>query len=466
MAASLETLVTRFEAIATRLEKSVARIPGSGGGNDDDEDGIPLFVEEYQRIIDNDLKNVVESTKAIGLTESAELIDKAFKNNLDFVKRAPKSKKPPMREMLKFLIPGSHAIQYADSARYKGKNVKKFGDHLKAVFELISIVSWVTMSPPNGLPYQHCQSQTGSVDFNLLRVQKNNKDDLSKNWIKDMKKLAKSIEEYVKQFKKTGLTFNPKGSNFSEVSAVTTVSSKSKKEEEEEKKASPSTEKKKIGGGGGMGAVFGQLNKGLGITKGMKKVTSDMKTKNRKDRSGKVTVKKQQPKNKRKKYGPPKTKLVGGRWMVENYDDSPDVIQCNDANIKQTVYISMSDNTTIQIKPKVKSIVIDSCIKCRIFVTEVVSAIEMVNCKNCTVIIVKKAPSVQVDKSQSARIILQREAYNNNPDIYTSNVSAMNVEIPGKTDNDDPIEIPVPEQFLTKIDPNTGNATTQHVKHE
>merc|ERR1712190_466105 len=74
--------------------------------------------------------------------------------------------------------------------------------------------------------------------------------------------------------------------------------------------------------GGGMAAVMGDLSKGLSVTKGMKKVTKDMKTKNRKDRSGKVSApKKKAAKKKRKKFGQPGTKFMGGRWMVENYEE-------------------------------------------------------------------------------------------------------------------------------------------------
>ena len=39
---------------------------------------------------------------------------------------------------------------------------------------------------------------------------------------------------------------------------------------------------------GGMNAVFAELNKGTAVTSGLRKVTADMKTKNRADRSGKV----------------------------------------------------------------------------------------------------------------------------------------------------------------------------------
>ena len=42
----------------------------------------------------------------------------------------------------------------------------------------------------------------------------------------------------------------------------------------------------------------------------------------------------------------------------------------------------------------------------------------------------------------------------------------MNIQIPGATDNDDPIEIPVPYQFKTTIDPKTKAVKTEEVKHE
>jgi len=41
----------------------------------------------------------------------------------------------------------------------------------------------------------------------------------------------------------------------------------------------------------------------------------------------------------------------------------------------------------------------------------------------------------------------------------------MNVEIPGKNDADDNVELAVPEQFLSKIDPKTGKLTTVEVSH-
>lgn len=43
----------------------------------------------------------------------------------------------------------------------------------------------------------------------------------------------------------------------------------------------------------------------------------------------------------------------------------------------------------------------------------------------------------------------------------------MNIRVPGPTEKSDPVEIPVPEQFITKISGNRGDykLNTQQVSH-
>jgi len=361
------------------------------------------------------------------------------------------------------------AITTLDNTRYKGKDVKKKGDHYKAMYEAIMIISWVTMSPPMGLPKQHVESQAQSCDFHMNRVLKNSKTAETKEWIQKMKALNKKVAEYVKQyFKSSGLTYNPKGGPLSDAKeAASTAAGGDGGDEKKEDKA-PKKKTKKKGGGGGMAAVMGDLSKGLNVTKGMKKVTKDMKTKYRKDKTGKVSApKKKMVKKKRKKFGPPGTKFMGGRWMVENYEAESPLIEVPNANLKSNVFITMCDECTIQIKNKVKAVTIDNCVKVRVFVNDVVSTVEIVNCKSVKVIVQEggKVPAFAVDKCESPQIILSRSAFEANPDVYSSNVSAMNVEVPGKTENDDNKEYPVPEQFLTKIDPKTGKCTTVPTEH-
>jgi len=459
-----EAVTARLEAVAARLESVARKLGGGGGGDDDDE--VPMYVSDYEALVNTQVKEAVAAAKKIGIEEAANYLEQGFQNTLELVRRVPNSKKPNQQELLAFLKPCADAISALENMKYKGKNMKKFKNHYTAMSEAVNALQWVMMAPPNGLPKQHVESQSGSVDFSLNRVTKDNKDDDTKAWKAKMQAMNKKLCEYVKEyFKASGLTYNPKGGALSEAAAASS-GAKADDSKEEKSAAKPKKAGKKKAGGG-MAAVMGDLSKGLAVTKGMKKVTSDMKTKNRKDRVGKVTAKKAAPKKKRKKFGPPQTKFMGGRWMVENYEEEAGLVVVDKANLKSNVFISMCDGCTVQVPGKVKAVTIDNCIKVRVFVQDVVSTVEVVNCKSVKVIVQKDGvvPSFAVDKCESPQIILSRSAFQANPDIYSSNVSAMNVEVPGKTDDDDNKEYPIPEQFLTKINPETGECTTKHTEH-
>jgi adenylyl cyclase-associated protein len=212
-----------------------------------------------------------------------------------------------------------------------------------------------------------------------------------------------------------------------------------------------------------MNAVFGELSQGLEVTKGLKKVTADMKAKNRTDRSGKVTETAPKKAGPKREKGPSGIRFVGGRWMAENFDEGEHTL--DKADMKSNVYISMCDDSRFIVPGKVKSITVDSCVKCDVIINEVISTVEVVNSKSVTLWLQDKTPSVAIDKTQSARVVLSKKTFDCAPDIYTSNVTAMNVEIPGADDKADNVEVPIPEQFLTKINPKTRAVETTQVKH-
>jgi adenylyl cyclase-associated protein len=467
-------LLSRLESVTSRLEKLASQgfKGGSGGGGGDDNE-IPPFVGAYQAIMDNQVKNLIKTITDLGIPDAAQWVQQGFDNINNLMKAVALCKKPSDQDLMGFLKPGVEAIQASDNARVKGKDTKTWGDHYKTVYEIVNSISWVTMHVPMGTPKSHVEAQEQATDFNGNRVIKNNKDDKTKKWIEALKALNKAQKDFVCEYFKTELNWNPKGgdlksfdpknakvassSSSSSVSATpskATSSSSAKVEKEEEKGGDASM--------GNIGAVFGELSKGLAVTSGLKKVTDDQKTKNRKDRTGHVEIK-EAPKKAKKEKPASKTEYVGGRWLVANYNEGLQVV--DKADMKSNVYITNCDDTTVQIKQKVKSITIDSCCQCRFYIDEVVSSVEVVNCKSVTLYINTKAPSISIEKSQSPRIVLTRSAYNANPDIYTSNISAMNIEIPGAKDTDDNIELPVPEQFLTKLDCKTGKATTTQVTH-
>jgi len=75
---------------------------------------------------------------------------------------------------------------------------------------------------------------------------------------------------------------------------------------------------------------------------------------------------------------------------------------------------------------------------------------EIFNSQRCVLDCVETVPSVAVDKSIGCQIWLSRAGVATPPDMITSSVSELNLQIPGKTDEDDPIEIALPEQYITK----------------
>jgi len=228
-------------------------------------------------------------------------------------------------------------------------------------------------------------------------------------------------------------------------------------------------EEKQVESGGGGNPLFAALNKGGDITKGLKKVTRDMTNKDKKI-SGKITET-----NKPKSSGPPKKKAApkkvkppairkqGFRIWVENYTEGVEEIK--DAGIKNEVYIVNCKNSGFKVTPKVKSVIIDSCQKVQVEIAEVLTSVDMVNSKGSTLYLQRNIPTINVDKSAGPRLVLFQELLNKNPQIVTSMTSDMNVSVPGKTDDDDWKDVPIPYQFITTIDPQSKAVQTVPMSH-
>merc|ERR1712187_216528 len=106
--------------------------------------------------------------------------------------------------------------------------------------------------------------------------------------------------------------------------------------------------------------------------------------------------------------------------------------------------------TTVQIGGKVKSISIDGCAKTNVIFSDVVSVVELVNCERCQVQTTGKVNSFAIDKCNGVNLYLSKESMA--AEIVTSKSSEMNVTIPDtEGDENDTIELPIPEQFVTKV---------------
>jgi len=217
-----------------------------------------------------------------------------------------------------------------------------------------------------------------------------------------------------------------------------------------------------------MGLVFASLNKGEDVTRGLKKVTSEMKTKNKTDKvavvpavAPKTTESSSTKKAAAAPTKPPKLALEGTKWVVEYQVKNKEIV-IQDTEVKQTVYIYRCKDSVIQIKGKVNAVTVDDCTKCGIVFENVVAAFEVVNCNSLEVQVVGKVPCIAVDKTSGCQIFLSKESLET--EIVTSKTSEMNVSFPVATAEQDLLETPVPEQFKSYV--KNGKLVSEIVYHK
>jgi adenylyl cyclase-associated protein len=175
--------------------------------------------------------------------------------------------------------------------------------------------------------------------------------------------------------------------------------------------------------------LFADLSKGEDVTKGLRKVTDDMKThKNPALRFGSPQPFKPTTAPKPGSAGaasktshpvaapaaakaaaatkPPKCELEGGKkWIIEYQHGNRNVV-INDTEMRQTVYIYKCDNSTIQIKGKVNAITMDGCKKTGLVFEEAISSLDFVNCQSVQAQVLVKVPTVSIDKTDGCMVYL------------------------------------------------------------
>lgn len=85
----------------------------------------------------------------------------------------------------------------------------------------------------------------------------------------------------------------------------------------------------------------------------------------------------------------------------------------------------------------------------------------MVNCRSVQLQVEKQAPSVTIDKTDGANIFIPSSIVSETQ-VVTAKSSSVNVTV--TNDEEDPVEFPLPEQFINKyVD---GRWITEPVRHE
>lgn len=203
-----------------------------------------------------------------------------------------------------------------------------------------------------------------------------------------------------------------------------------------------------------MGAIFNQLNRGEAVTSGLRKVDkSEMTHKNPALRTQSVvpagsaqaprsTAAVSTPKAATSK--PPKKELDGNKWIVENFENQQAPIEI-DAERQHSILITRCKSAVIKVNGKANAISIDNCSRLDVLVDSLVSSVDVVNTMNFRLQVQGTLPAIQLDKVDGATLYLSPASMET--EIYTSKCSSINITPPPRSEAEDSVEMPIPEQI-------------------
>jgi adenylyl cyclase-associated protein len=474
-------LINRLEKVTSRLEMvnpnnaavngATAATNGSSNESFDDLPPIVAFDQLYREsfvpfkslssLIGNDVQTIVD------------LIEKVFKLQRSFLLEAVRSVQPAKDILLKFFQQYSKSIEEVQNFREKHRTSPLF-NHLSGLSESIGAFGWIAVEPA---PSPFVKEMSDAAQFYTNRVLKDykEKDVNHVNWVKMWVQLLTDLQSYVKQHHTTGVTWNssrksatfdasrivssssssgpappgppppPPMLNLADILADTSLTNG--KSTKSGASASPSTD-----------LLFAEINKGGAITSHLKKVDPTQQThKNPALRAGgTVVVSQSAPSNatlsnkssnvsQNSTNKTPCCELVDKKWKVEYHQGNQSLL-IDQTDMKHTVYIYQCRESTITVKGKVNSILIDSCYRVGLIFDDVLSTVEFINSKSCQMQVLGRVPTVAIEKTDGCQVYLSRKSLDT--EIVSSKSSAMNVLIPNEND-DDFKEEPIPEQFKT-----------------
>eukprot|EP00963_Diacronema_lutheri_P010117 scaffold967_cov321-Pavlova_lutheri.AAC.6 len=372
-----------------------------------------------------------------------EALAVAVRAQMEFLELVDTRTKPDGQGMQAMLRPTGELIkrigELAEGTQGEWKH------HTKAVAEASRGLTWVAYAGPEcglDMPEKHVEDCWQSAEFytNKILMERRNTPEANvhKSWVKCLKEIFVNLRTYVRKYHSSGPAWQagpkPAGPPPPPPPPPT------------EYMAGASQGKSSDT----MAAVFAEINQGEAVASRLKRVTDDMKTKNRKDAPqtprGKTEMKATTPARTPSKK--PTFELSEGRkWRVE-YQTGNKTIEISDANAKQTVYLFACHGAMVHVRGKVNHITIDKCERCAVIFDSVVSACEVINSVSVEVQCTGKVPTITIDSTTGCQVFLGEDALG--AEILTAKCSEVNVLVPSSREEEDMVEHPIPEQFVTK----------------
>ncbi|XP_057748757.1 cyclase-associated protein 1-like [Arachis stenosperma] len=454
-----EKLIQRLESAVSRLEALSAGshggafTAGGGGGGADDAARDPSVVA-FGDLIDEHLSKLSAAAEVIGgqVLGISNVVKEAFAAQKELLITLKHTQKPSPQGMAEFLKPLNDIIKKAN-AMAEGKRSDYF-NHLKAAGDSLSALAWIAYTGKEcgmSMPIAHVEDSWQMAEFysNKVLVEYRNKDPNHVEWVKALKDLyVPGLRDYVKKFHPLGPVWSPTGKVIAASKAPSSNSPAAPAPPPASLLSSETSRASCSKPNVGMSAVFQQISSG-DITSGLRKVTNDMKAKNRTDRTGVVGTTEKESHAAPKatpKAGPPKFELqMGRKWVVENQIENKSLV-IEDCDAKQSVYVYGCKNSVLQIQGKVNNITVDKCIKMGVVFKDVVAAFEVVNCSSIEVQCQGSAPTISVDNTGGCQLYLSKDSLETS--ISTAKSSEINVMVPGAEPDGDWVEHALPQQYI------------------
>ncbi|GMI88178.1 cyclase associated protein 1 [Hibiscus trionum] len=449
-------LIERLEAAVARLETlSAGGISARGLPDSGVEVSSDPSVLAFEDLMADYGARVSAAAEKIGgqVLEVTKLVLEAFTVQKKLLIEIKQTQKPDMAGLVEFLKPLNEVILKVN-AMTEGRR-SDFFNHLKSAGGSLSALAWIAYTGKDcgmSMPIAHVEESWQMAEFynNKVLVEYRNKDQNHVEWAKALKELyLPGLRDYVKSHYPLGPVWSASGKKAS--SAPPKAPPPGAPAPPPPPPASlfssepsqPSSSQPKQG----MSAVFQEISGG-NVSAGLKKVTADMKTKNRTDRTGVVGASEKETRSSSSSFskaGPPKLELqMGRKWAVENQIGRKNLV-IDDCDAKQSVYIYGCKDSVLQIQGKVNNITIDKCTKMGVVFKDVVAACEVVNCNGVEVQCQGSAPTISVDNTSGCQLYLSKDSLG--ASITTAKSSEINVLVPTGPDGDWG-EHSLPQQYI------------------
>ncbi|KAJ1971242.1 suppressor of rasval19 [Dimargaris xerosporica] len=478
----LTSLIRRLEAATQRLERYTEAHASNGSTTigtaatpSAEAIDVPPSVVAYDDFIQTAVQKYLNLSQEVGgaVAEQSQVIEQLVQRQRDLILKASQVRKPAPNgpEFTAWLNPLQECILATDEVRKQHRADKVLFDELSVVSDGAGAFGWVVVEPTPG-PY--VKDMRDGAHFYAIRVMKTFKDKDPKpvEWVNSFLAMLDHLTDYVKQHHKTGLTWNPKGVDIKDFTAApATTASAPPPPPPPPPPAAPASGSESGGQQVDMSAVFQQLNKGEGITAGLRKVDkSQMTHKNPALRSGSPVKPLKAGKGKPAppipskprsltKKQPPKMELEGNRWVVENYQGEEVTVEISD--FRQSVYLFNCENTTVHVHGKANAVTMLKCKKVGLLVESVIAVTDIVNSSSIKFQVTGRLPSLLIDKCDGVQVFLSPECADIT--ITTAKTSEINVSMQGAEEGSDYVEHPVPEQLCSVF--KHGKLHTTAVEH-